>query len=167
MTRWQDDKAAPTLVSWRATSLRLERAGTTATSLTSCGQRIIRQFVIFFYYRRIVLIPHYTHQCSRAGQWLDNEPWVRLSSRWSSMFCRRRFSLVRWGQLGGAVIKIVRFLPAANMKGGKETHKGRGVKQIERPMRPTKGALVCCALWVGLRFSSGRHHGHSIPGAIN
>ena len=48
VTRWQDDKAAPTLVSWRATSLRLERAGTTATSLTSCGQRIIRQFVIFF-----------------------------------------------------------------------------------------------------------------------
>ena len=43
----EDDKAAPTLVSWRATSLRLERAGTTATSLTSCGQRIIRQFAIF------------------------------------------------------------------------------------------------------------------------
>ena len=26
---------------------RLERAGTTATSLTSCGQRIIRQFAFF------------------------------------------------------------------------------------------------------------------------
>ena len=71
------------------------------------------------------MIPHYTHQCSRAGQRLDAEPWVRLSSRWSSMFCRRRFSLVRWGQLGGAVIKIVRFLPAANMKGATKRHTKR------------------------------------------
>ena len=60
------------------------------------------------------------------------------------MFCRRRFSLVRWGQLGGAVIKIVRFLPAANMKGAKRHTKRMGGLNKLRDQPKVHWSVVPC-----------------------